>query len=319
MSAFSPPEMYCPVCGVPATLEAKAVVSPWIREFGLQRTRKSNYMHCQICDLGFFDYRYTSQEMSLIYSDYRGLKYTQVRNKWEPWYSFDFNSAHESVSWSEMRKKSLKLFLDKYLSSIPESIVDVGGDRGQYIPELGSKKLFVLEASNKSLLPGVERIQTLNDTSEVGLIVYSHVLEHVSDPLKELKELLEKSKFVYVEVPFGIPQITSARKSRLSYITKFVSAFYPPMWGKMTNPSTGRISGKGILTQGEHLNFFSVKSLETMGRVLNRSVQIEVNEIQTPDQATAKVIQCLFTAEKNQKSDKAVDFRENTRRLQCGM
>ena len=288
--------IHCPVCGAPAIFEAKAVVSPWIRQFGLAGTRKSNYLHCKICDLGFFDYRYTSREMNSIYSDYRGVRYTQVRNRWEPWYSHDFNSAHDSVSWSDMRKKSLETFLGKYLSSTPKSIVDVGGDRGQYIPDLGSNKLYVLEASNKALLPGIERVGTLEEVSEIGLIIYSHVLEHVSEPLIELKELLEKSKFVYVEVPFGIPEINKARKSRIRFTLKYVASFYPSMWGKMSNPSTGRSSGKGILTQGEHLNFFSVKSLETMGKILNRSVQIEVNEIQTPDKATARVIQCLFSS-----------------------
>ena len=56
--------LHCPVCGAPAIFEAKAVVSPWIRQFGLAGTRKSNYLHCKICDLGFFDYRYTSREMN---------------------------------------------------------------------------------------------------------------------------------------------------------------------------------------------------------------------------------------------------------------
>jgi hypothetical protein len=288
----------CLVCGMPTILEAKAVLSPWIRQIGVNRKRTSNYYHCKICDLGFFDYRYTNLEMGYIYSDYRGATYTQIRNQWEPWYSHDFNSAHDSISWSEMRKESIKNFLERHLTSNPSSIVDIGGDRGQYIPDIGSENLYVLEASNKSLLPGVERIRNLGELHEVGLIIFSHVLEHVSDPLNELKELLNKSDCVYVEVPFGIPAINKVRKSRILFFIKFVSSVYPRAWGKTTHPSTGRNNVKGILTQSEHLNFFSVKSLEVVGEILGSSVQIEVNEIQTPDNATAKVIQCLFVASK---------------------
>jgi hypothetical protein len=288
----------CLVCGMPAILEAKAVLSPWIRQIGVNRKRTSNYYHCKICDLGFFDYRYTSLEMGYIYSNYRGDIYTRIRNQWEPWYSHEFNSAHDSISWSEMRKQSLKNFLERHLTQNPTSIVDVGGDRGQYIPNIRSENLYVLEASNKALLPGVERIENLGQLDEIGLIIYSHVLEHVSDPLNELKELLSKSNFVYVEVPFGIPVINKARKSRILFFLKFISSFYPRGWKKMTHPSTGRSRVKGILTQSEHLNFFSAKSLEAIGEILDSSVQIEVNEIQTPDNATAKVIQCLFVASK---------------------
>jgi hypothetical protein len=197
-----------------------------------------------------------------------------------------------------MRKNSLKTFLKKHLKSNPYSIVDVGGDRGQYIPDLESEKLYVLEASSKTLLSGIERIENLNELHEIGLIIYSHVLEHVSDPLTELQELLKHSNCLYVEVPFGIPVINSARKSRVLFFIKFISSFYPRAWGKMTHPATGRESVKGILTQSEHLNFFSVKSLEAMGEILECTVQIEVNEIQTPDNATAKVIQCLFLTSK---------------------
>jgi len=288
----------CLVCGMPATLEAKAVLSPWIRQIGVNRKRTSNYYHCKICDLGFFDYRYTNLEMGYIYSDYRGAAYTHIRNQWEPWYSHDFNDAHDSISWSEMRKKSIKNFLERKLTQNPISIVDVGGDRGQYIPNVGSENLYVLEASNKSLLPGIERIEDLGELHQVGLIIYSHVLEHVSDPLNELKELLNKSHCVYVEVPFGIPIINNARRSRILFFIKFASSFYPRAWKKMTYPSTGRSRVKGILTQSEHLNFFSVKSLEVIGEILDSSVQIEVNEIETPDNAKAKVIQCLFVTPK---------------------
>jgi len=291
-------QMQCLICGVPTNFEAKAVLSPWIRQFGVNRTRTSNYLHCKFCDLGFFDFRYTSLEMGYIYSNYRGTVYSQIRNQWEPWYSSNFNSAHDSVSWSEMRKKSLKTFLERHLTSNPHSIVDVGGDRGQYIPDIGSENLYVLEASNKTLLPGIERIKNFNELHGVGLIIYSHVLEHVSDPLNELKELLNQSNSVYVEVPFGVPVINNARKSRILFFIKFIASFYPRVWKRMTHPSTGRNSVKGILTQSEHLNFFSVKSLVAIGEILNSSVQIEVNEIQTPDNATAKVIQCLFVSSK---------------------
>lgn len=288
--------MQCLICGVPASFEAKAVLSPWIRQFGITRTRVSNYLHCKFCDLGFFDFRYTSLEMGCIYSNYRGTAYSQIRNQWEPWYSSNFNSAHDSISWSEMRKNSLKTFLERYLKSNPNSIVDVGGDRGQYIPDIGSENLYVLEASNKTLLQGIERIENLKDIRGIGLIIYSHVLEHVSDPLNELKELLNQSNCVYVEVPFGVPVINNARRSRILFFIKLISSFYPRVWRRMTHPSTGRNSVKGILTQSEHLNFFSVKSLAAMGEILDSSVQIEVNEIQTPDNATAKVIQCLFVS-----------------------
>lgn len=148
--------MQCLICGESAIVEARAVLSPWIRQFGIDRTRTSNYLHCRVCDLGFFDFRYTTLEMDCIYSNYRGTAYSQIRNQWEPWYSPDFNSAHDSILWSEMRKKSLKTFLERHLTSNPNSIVDVGGDRGEYIPDIGSENLYVLEASNKTLLPGIE-------------------------------------------------------------------------------------------------------------------------------------------------------------------
>jgi len=134
----------CQICSSELHFSARAVVAPWIRSLGVKSKRVSRYLTCDNCGSGFFDFRYSDDDMSKIYSDYRGDTYLSIRSKWEPWYNQTFNEEHDSEDFVLMRQESLYNFLLKLLPSVPKTVVDVGGDRGQYIPNFGQTENYVI-------------------------------------------------------------------------------------------------------------------------------------------------------------------------------
>jgi len=288
----------CHICGGKLFASARGVVSPWIRSLGVRHYRVSKYMSCDSCSSGFFSFRYSDDEMQKIYGSYRGENYLAVRSKWEPWYNQSFNEEHDSEEYVLMRQESLYKFLRKYLSTVPETLVDVGGDRGQYIPNCGQIKSYVIEPSSKKLINGVIRLSNLDEINKSNLILYSHVLEHVANPKEEIVKLLQHCDQMYIEVPFGIPEISRARKSKIRFLIKLISSLSPVFWRKYSTPATGRSSKQGVLVQSEHINFFTEKSFQKLAGTLNLEAHIEVNSIKTPDRVEAKVIQCLLSPRK---------------------
>jgi hypothetical protein len=287
-------EADCPICGKATSFATYAVISPWIRELGI-RARLSRYFVCRNCETGFFTKRYSEKEMSDIYGEYRGVNYLRKRTKWEPWYTTSYNSNHDSDRWIELRKESLTEFLSRTPLATCNIIVDVGGDRGQYIPDLASRKI-VLELSEKELCENVSRIEKLEDSPFADLFVYAHVLEHVSNPMQELEALFQKTNQVYVEVPFGIPEINKYRRSSRRLLLQLISSFIPTIWSRNARPATGRkVSASKMLTQSEHLTFFSEKSFTVIAKILNANLVIERNTISTPDFSEGSVLQCLLT------------------------
>lgn len=291
----------CEICLSPLQFSANAVVSPWIRSLGVKRRRVSKYLTCNSCCSGFFDFRYSESDMSKIYSNYRGEIYVNSRIKWEPWYNQAFNYEHDSADFVSMRQASLYKFLHMLLPNTPKTIVDVGGDRGQYIPNFGQIENYVIESSSKEVVNGAMRLSTLDEKMGYDLILYSHVLEHVAKPREEVEMLLRHSDLLYVEVPFGLPEISKTRKSKTRFLFKLSRSLSPVMWSRWSKPATGRSSQKGVLVQSEHINFFSEKSFQILADSLDLEVHIEITSINTPDRSEATVIQCLFSRSKNKK------------------
>jgi len=124
--------------------------------------------------------------MESIYKDYRGEYYLSIRKKWEPWYSTDYNSNHDAKTWVENRKNAITEFLLSCELTNFTTIIDIGGDRGQYIPDIGVNRI-VLDISDKETLPGISRVQEFSDLPNADLIIYAHVLEHVAEPFSDLK------------------------------------------------------------------------------------------------------------------------------------
>jgi hypothetical protein len=275
-------------------ISAKAVLSPWIRKLGIKQ-RISNFLTCPNCGIGFFSYRYTDEEMHCIYRNYRGEKYVAIRNYWEPWYDFTYNSNHNNEAWVSVRVDAVTGFINKFELK-PNVVIDVGGDRGQYIPNLGQEVSVVIDTSNKEPVKGVTRKSLLSEVYKPDLIFLSHVLEHVANPIATLKELFLYSNTIYVEVPHGVPEISKKRRSKIRFLIKLISTISPLFWRRFAIPATGKKSGDGVLIQSEHINFFTEISLVALAKKLGSKIELEVNEIATPDGGRARVIQCLLFA-----------------------
>jgi hypothetical protein len=284
----------CPICKSSVSDFAPVVISPWIRKLGVLGF-VSSYFQCRNCNTGFFSKRYNQLEMKKIYGNYRGLVYVKIRSDWEPWYSGSYNKEHNSEVYVKSRKASLSKFLMKRVSTSLVTVIDVGGGAGEFIPDLAVNKI-VLEVSDKDPIPGVIRFASLNECPQASLIIFSHVLEHVAEPQKELEQLFEKTNLLYVEVPFGVPEINSHRKNPVNFFMHLLSSFSKQAWRIQTEPATGRIlSRQRMLTQSEHITFFTEKSIETLAAKLGAEVQVERNTIITPDNKEGTVLQCLFT------------------------
>jgi len=283
------------VCDAPSSGSALAIINPWVRELGVKE-RLSRYLICGGCDTGFFTKRYSVEEMSKIYGDYRGPRYTETRSKWEPWYSNSYNSSHDSESWVQSRKKSISSFiLANGSTSQYEIVVDIGGNRGEYIPDFVKQK-YLLDISRRETIKDVQRIKSLDELNCINLIIYAHILEHVKDPFKELQKLLMASKSVYVEVPYGVPVINKRRKSKLRLIIQLIRSITPNLWKWKTSPATGRtVKQSKILNQPEHLTFFSEESMKQLARRLNANVFVQRSTVATPDSKSAEVLHCLFS------------------------
>jgi hypothetical protein len=286
-------QVKCVLCGARTSRSAPAVISPWIRDLGIKK-KTSRFLKCVECDFGFFSYRYNAQEMSKIYSGYRNEKYLQIRNNWEPWYSDSYNSNHDSPNWIHSRKIGIEQFLIPIIGESVSSIADIGGDSGQFIPDFASRK-FVIDPSRKTATAGVESVIDFKDLPDVDLILYAHVLEHVADPVLEINTLFAKTPRVYIEVPLGVPRITKRRRSYLRYLEKLLRSFLPILWRNETRPSSGRTgNNQSILTQSEHINFFSEKAMNQLSKRVNARIKIRIAEIETPDYMKAEVLQCLL-------------------------
>jgi hypothetical protein len=289
--------MICRLCKneISEPLVLRGVISPWIRELAKVSTRLTKLVICSECSGAAFTVTYDPQTMFKIYSEYRGENYTSIRNKWENWYTTAYNDGHFTQVYVNNRKTSISQFLTSQGVNKVESILDVGGDRGQYIPDFPNlSQKFVLDISNKDLIFGVKRISDLAEISGVDLLIFTHILEHLNDPISEIEKLMSYTKFLYIEVPYGVPNPTKYRKSRIFQAMSLLASASPFVWSGLSRASAGRRTFSKILRQSEHLNFFRPSYFDLIGKKLNLETRVRISTMASPDSTASEVIQVLF-------------------------
>ncbi|MDR2644408.1 MAG: methyltransferase domain-containing protein [Endomicrobium sp.] len=142
---------------------------------------KTSLIHCKDCGFAFYKKRFNEDEERKLYDDYRGESYQKLRQKYETWYTKEFNySLGNSEYEISLRTKHLLNIVRKRNLDI-KSLLDFGGDKGQFIPDEFNCKKYVYEISGIKPKEGIISLQKM-DGMVFDFIMCAHVLEHVSDP-----------------------------------------------------------------------------------------------------------------------------------------
>lgn len=270
----------CVSCGSDQITSASlAVVAPWVLGVSHPNSNRldSCLLYCCDCGLQFFSRRYTPEELSAFYTDYRGPSYVARRRSWEPWYSSRRNDRighDENVE--HVRNTTVKTFISQHLGQSPLRIVDYGGDEGQFIPDLDNIEYSgVFDVSGRPLREGIAILRSNEEikAASPNLIMLCHVLEHLTEPREELSRILEVLSdhgSLYVEVPLDAHRVRSAtptilvrlfRSGRLPFVVAdFIS--------QISRFKFGWRSRFRLIKQSEHLQFFSANSLSVLAKIL---------------------------------------------------
>lgn len=282
----------CPICGDRPKDRQLCAISPWIRELTGVERRLGIVYKCESCSFEWFAYAYDVREMDSIYGNYREQRYVDVRNKWEPWYTKEWNVALSDDSTAvRARLDSTRAFLEPFLGKRVGTVVDVGGDRGQFIP-LGEDRI-VVDVSSRNLCAGVRRARVLAEVLPCNLLISAHLLEHVSDPVAIL-ETYSGAEYIYLEVPAGAPSLSWERS--IASVGAAISGLRTNLWRRHAKPSAGRSRSRRFepIRQSEHLNFFSERSLVRLVERSGRScLGVETSPIPTPDGAPASCVRLV--------------------------
>ena len=268
----------CPCCLSKESTARWAIVAPFLAHYAVGRPPfLCRLLECSACTFRFFDARLEPAEVTRLYSGYRGDQYFAARHRWEFWYSRQVNDGiggdpQEIADRIEAMEKFLLPHIDG--ASI-KSVLDYGGDRGQFIPQsLGTEK-FVFEHSDAPPEPGIQRIDSEQEMNQrkFDLIMALGVLEHLSDPttvLEQLRSSLNPGSFLVVGVPYERYGIGFAGKGSLYRAYLNTLLHIPPaliavdFYSAAARIRLEHIPPLGLVKCHEHLNFFNQKSMTAL-------------------------------------------------------
>ena len=236
-------------------------------EFGLQTIPSGRAfalcesLFCRSCGHLFPSYRFSDNEMSQLYNQYRGKQYTKLRDSYEPGYELrNRNLTSGTITYIE----KVEEFILPFLHTNSPAVLDWGGDTGANTPFHALRSLHhIYEPSG--VQPDSDAAISFAEhppkTNNYDLIVLANVLEHLPYPLKTLQQIthyMTDKTILYIEVPFERLQMSN----RLHPLEPIRSKHH---WH-------------------EHINFFSETSLT----YLCSSAQLNITQLRMLDISTSK-------------------------------
>jgi hypothetical protein len=263
----------CPCCSSSELLRWPAIVSPFIASYACGvRPGPAHLCECQTCTFRFFDTRLTDSEIAKLYGGYRGEQYFKARHRCEFWYSRKVNdSIGSDPAEIAVRKQGLARRLGARAQSLG-TVLDYGGDRGQFIPDNLGAERYVYEISDVQPVEGVVRLSSV-EGRQFDFVMLAHVLEHCSEPgdfLRGLKALGHPNTIFYFEVPYERPSLKRAGRGKLqrTYLNALLRMGpllqLTDLYSTVFRIKFDRIPPLGLQKCSEHLNFFNQPSLKAL-------------------------------------------------------
>lgn len=273
----------CPCCGCRNCASYPALLAPFIADYVLKaKASLARLLVCPDCSFRFFSPRFDAAETQRLYGQYRGPDYVRVRHRNEFWYSKHLSDGigvdGEEVAFR--RASTLKFLSGLCDTSAVGSVLDYGGDRGQFIPPQLGKERSVYEISGLDMVEGVTLIRSKEALAgrSFDFIMLENVLEHSSDPAGLLKELrsyahVKGSRFFF-SVPYEpcslafLPKGAWAQNLYARYLKALLDM--PPVCALVDLYSIafrlklGLLPPLGFLKLHEHINAFNERSLAAL-------------------------------------------------------
>ncbi len=257
---------HCLICDASSLRSYRAIFAPFITRrvwncvpFPIQ------LLECRSCKFVFASPRFDPQEEKALYNGYRKIEYQKVRQSCEPWYTDKFNTSLFSAEVLKKRRAALLPVLRQCISLDVKTILDFGGDRGDlfdgFIP---GSSTYVYDISGVEPVHDAKPLRSLAECSahQFDLIVCSNVLEHVASPkdlMRDIKGIASAGTLLFVEVPsetpFGMLTLTKRLLQEVILLGSRPGVAFPML-------------PFGFARQvHEHVNFFSLASLNTLMRL----------------------------------------------------
>lgn len=192
---------------------------------------------CDGCGLGRVDPMPSEQDLDKWYKEKYRQSYKGIEKPKLKYVLRAARNARERFNWIG---ESIKIDLKNYLKNNVTKSLDIGSSSGEFVflmRNLGFDAIgiephqgyadYAIKEHDLNILSGAlaERINLIEEKS-IHLVTMFHVLEHLPDPVKSLKEIariLSPDGYLYIEVP-NATRITSPHymffKAHVLYFTK---------------------------------------------------------------------------------------------------